>query len=957
MDTLSNKKHELAMLIDIYKPDVLVITETLPKNCDIKPTEAEYDIKNYDLHTNFNSSTCRRGVCVYVKDIFKSAKVYEKENKFTESVWCEVKMSNNDILLIGGVYRSPNSATNNTLELNTFLRQLKIPSHLLIAGDFNYPDIDWCNMLSTKPDDHAATQFLEVVQDCFLFQNVKHPTHYRANQDPTLIDLLFTNEEDMIYEVKHLPPLGLSHHSGLLFDYRCYSAPSTCKAERVIYKYYAGDYNNMRKFLEDYDIYNKVKDKTAQEAWDIIDNILLEAANKFIPKYRIDHNRPPPPPWMNDKVRNKSKMKREAFELMKTRRDEPSRKYYARVRNQCKWETRKAVRQYEQQVAKDSKKNPKSFYKYVQSKTRVRAGVPDLTYNNVTACSDYEKAETLNNFYKGVFTLEDKDHVPSPTNIFPGPNLMDIEITEDMVKKKLDELNHNKSPGSDGHHPRILSEMKEILIKPLTHLFKLSLSEGYLPNSWREANITPIFKNKGNRSQPTNYRPVSLTSVICKLLESLIKDAIIDHLLRFNLLYKHQHAFIGKRSCTTQLLEALDNWTKLLEDEDTVDVVYLDFAKAFDTVPHLRLIEKLKALGINGRILKWISAFLIRRQRVIVNGSPSKWTDVESGVPQGSVLGPVLFIIFINDMPNQIDNFISLFADDTKLYGRSTTTDKQSSIQNDLSKLQVWSDTWKLHFNESKCTTIYLGKENNKHTYNMLSTNGPVNLAESDAEKDLGVFIDNGLTFDKHITEAIKKANNKLGMIKRSFVYLDKDMLCPLYTALVRPLLEYGNVIWSPHLQQHIKALEAVQHRATRLIPGLCDLPYEERLRKLNLPSLSYRRMRGDMVEVYKYCHGLYQVDKKPFNLMSDINEESITRDNGFKIYKEKSQTAVRTNFFGNRVANIWNSLPTAIVQAPSLNSFKSRLDKLWKPHMFTEDMRTVPHRTNSLTLLVFDDQ
>ncbi len=177
---------------------------------------------------------------------------------------------------------------------------------------------------------------------------------------------------------------------------------------------------------------------------------------------------------------------------------------------------------------------------------------------------------------------------------------MDIEITEDMINKKLNELNQNKLPGSDSHYRRILSEMKEILIKPLTawHLFKLSLSEGYLPNSWREANITPIFKNKCNRSQPTNYRPVSLTSVICKLLESIIKDAIIDHLLRFNLLYKYQHTFIGKRSFTTQMLEALDNWTKLPEDEDTVNVVYLDYSKAFDTVPHLRLIEKLKALGI-----------------------------------------------------------------------------------------------------------------------------------------------------------------------------------------------------------------------------------------------------------------------------------------------------------------------------------------------------------------------
>ncbi len=308
-------------------------------------------------------------------------------------------------------------------------------------------------------------------------------------------------------------------------------------------------------------------------------------------------------------------------------------------------------------------------------------------------------------------------------------------------------------------------------------------------------------------------------------------------------------------------------------------------------------------------------------------------------------------------MPNQINSFISLFADDTKLYGRSTFQNQTSAFQDDLSKLQAWSDTWKLRFNETKCTTLYLGKDNTKHIYNMSTSNGPVNLDESEMEKDLGVQIDNPLKFDIHITDAIKKANSKLGMIKRTFVYLDKDLLTPLYTSLVRPLLEYGNVVWSPSLQLHIKALESVQHRATRLVPGLSDLPYEERLKKLNLPSLSYRRMRGDMVEVYKYCHGLYNVDKKPFKPMSEINEESTTRDNGFKIYKDKSNTATRANFFGNRVANIWNSLPTAVVQAPSLNSFKNRLDKHWEPYMFTEDMRTVPHRTNSFTLIVFDDQ
>ncbi len=344
----------------------------------------------------------------------------------------------------------------------------------------------------------------------------------------------------------------------------------------------------------------------------------------------------------------------------------------------------------------------------------------------------------------------------------------------------------------------------------------------------------------------TNYRPISLTSVICKLLESIIKYAVIDHLKENNLLYKYQHAFIGKRSCTTNLLEVLNIWTKLIEDEETVDTIYLDFAKAFDSVPHKRLIEKCRALGISGKVLKWIYAFLERRkQRVMVNGNPSSWTEVISGVPQGSVLGPVLFVIFINDMPSNVSSFLSLFADDATLYAKSTTQEQQSTIQDDLLKLQSWSDTWQLHFNKAKCKALYLGKDNRKETYFMQNDQNPVNLDESEAEKDLGVFVDNALNFSTHISEAIKKANTKLGMIKLTFTCLNESMLTQLYTAIVRPHLEYANVVWHPHQQQHINALEAVQHRATRLIPGMSSLPYEERLRRLKLPSLSFRRQRG----------------------------------------------------------------------------------------------------------------
>ncbi len=232
----------------------------------------------------------------------------------------------------------------------------------------------------------------------------------------------------------------------------------------------------------------------------------------------------------------------------------------------------------------------------------------------------------------------------------------------------------------------------------------------------------------------------------------------------------------------------------------------------------------------------------------------------------------------------------------------------------------------------------------------MISNSGTVTLEETTCEKDLGILVDNALSFDKHICEAVKKANKKLAMIRRTFVHLDRKMLVQLYTSLVRPLLEYGNVIWSPHLQNHIKQLEGVQHRATKMLSSLANLPYEERLRELDLPSLAYRRMRGDAIEMYKYCHGDYNVHKKPFNLYSEVQSQSVTRDHGFKVKKEKNSSAIRSRFFGNRVANIWNALPADIVNATSLDAFKNRIDKHWKPYHFIEDIRTIIHRTNSNT-------
>jgi hypothetical protein len=363
--------------------------------------------------------------------------------------------------------------------------------------------------------------------------------------------------------------------------------------------------------------------------------------------------------------------------------------------------------------------------------------------------------------------------------------------------------------------------------------------------------------------------------------------------------------------------------------------VYLDFAKAFDSVPHERLLRKVQALGIGGNVLQWIRDFLVgRRQRVSVNGTVSDWAAVRSGVPQGSVLGPVLFVAFINDLPDVVSSLCSMYADDTKVYGAAENVSK---LQDDLDRLVDWADTWQLRFNADKCNVLHLGKINKQQSYDMRKhgSSDKKTLGKSSLEKDLGVHVDKDLRFSQHIETQVNKANKLLGLIRRSYEYLDGESMKMLFIALVRPHLEFGNVVWSPKLEKDKHLVESVQRRATKIIPGLKNKTYEERLKHMKLPSLSYRRLRGDLIEVYKYTHGIYKIPNK----LLELETRNNTRGHAYKLKKLRCNTTLRQHFFTSRVTDSWNSLPNAVVEAQSLNSFKNRLDAVLGNYMYSIDV------------------
>ena len=414
-------------------------------------------------------------------------------------------------------------------------------------------------------------------------------------------------------------------------------------------------------------------------------------------------------------------------------------------------------------------------------------------------------------------------------------------------------------------------------------------------------------------------------------MEGIIRDRLMDHLIETGQLHDAQHGFLPKRSCATQLLSSLEDWTKLLEGREPVDVAYLDFRKAFDTVPHKRLIQKLHDLGVRGALLKWIEAFLTgHSQQVVVNGAKSNPTPVISGIPQGSVLGPVLFVIFVNDLPDCVKCQIKLFADDAKLHAscKQAGLQAQTQLQADLRALENWSATWLLSFNQKKCKVLHLGAGNPRHDYSLLGAP----IMQVSEEKDLGVVIDEELKFRKQAATAIKKAKQILGIIRRSFELLDAQTLPLLFKTLVHPHLEYGNVIWGPFNKEDQRLVERVQRRATRLVPEIRHLPYQDRLRRLQLPSLLYRRRRGDIIMVFMLMNGHLNMTKEDF---FQAAPSSRTRGHSLKLAKPRAQSRVRRNHWSVRAINDWNSLPAHVVLAPSTNTFKNRLDDHWSSHLY----------------------
>lgn len=897
------------------QPTVMFLTETWLND---KLPDSLINVPGYSLYRHDRTGKRGGGACILVKNEVNGIKLKSNQNTnyhvpdSISAVWINVTFSHSTFLL-GCVYR-PNDITlnDNTMLLNTLSQVYESNVNTLIFGDFNYPQINWNNH-SLDIANAAAQDFLDKYLQWNVWQIVKEKTRYRGNQS-SLLDLLLTSDQKLISNVEYLPPIGKSDHS-VIFAIAQFQLHDKHTNKVLKRKFWKDIYDEVNQHLT---VNLEEQMKRTPYTYNDLEQAISEAIEVFFPLENCRTNSKKP--WLTEGIFKEIDRKRKLWHRYQARPSTENYELYMQQNNQLRKNIRDARTLYEESLLG---KDEKHFYNYVKrslNSKHVEIVLKDPV--NQKAIPEIEKtAELLAEQFSKVYTIEDLSNMPQlPPQSRISNEISGIQITEEKVLVALNSLKNNSSPGPDDIPSLFLKRCSKSLAPLLVKVLQDVVVTGNIPPNWSKAYVIPIFK-KGNRYDPANYRPISLTCHLCKVLEKIIVPELTSFLVSNHVIPSTQHGFLPQRSTSTNLIECLNLWTKDYDEGRPIDILYLDQEKAFDKVPLKRLSYKLEHFGVRGNLLTFIEGLLINRSfQVRANGVYSKPKEVLSGVPQGSVIGPLLFITYLSDLSQLITTNISCFADDTKLFCNPALDLDQ--FEQDIKTLEDWTHLWLLKLNEEKCTVLHIGTNNPCNTYFL----GGKEIKVVNEQKDLGIIISKNLKWNMHISQTVKKANTLIYLIQKAFTNNSVEMMKKIYTTFIRPKLEYAHIVWNPYFVKDIETLERVQRKFTKIPNALRDTPYQERLAIFGLTSLKERRDRGDLIETYKILNNNYS----PFlnlNIFTRNANENL-RGHSMKLSKERCSGLVRKNFLSNRVVYRWNALSENTVTALNKNLFKNRLDE-----------------------------
>lgn len=860
--------------ITLRNYDIIGLTETwLNENFS---SESIFDDDTYITHRSdrtqrtyvpandsTNSDSCSLiggGALIAIKRNISAIrhKQWESEIPF-DNVWLQINTNNGRKIFVNCIYINHNS---NFDKLNEYFDHLydiiniKEPdSHFIIVGDFNLSCIEWLyttdKCIALSYEGRMANELINTL----VLTDLKQINPIKNNYN-RILDLVLTNMNNMTVTRSNGIVQEDPYHPAIIFKLDSKQIKfMKCKKSHK-YNFFKADFASINTSLSKINWEWQFRNLNINQAVTKYYNIVNDFIAKFTPS--CSPRSEDFPKWYSNKLIRLIQDKETYFKLKKQYNNEHFITLFKQKRNEIKKEKKKCLYNYQNNIESLIQTNPKSFFAYTKSLSKSNKLPPIMKYKGLIANN---LKETVNHFathFSNVYVENNTDfHINCDSNC---NNYM--EITMANIIEIIEKLDKNKTNSPDGIPALFYINTIENIAKPLTLLFKLSILEMKYPDSFKTSIISPIYKS-GDQDDVENYRPISIISTIAKIFDKLIYNHLST--LTSHLLVHNQHGFTKGKSTLTNLMEYVDYLSNNMMNGGQIDAIYMDLAKAFDRIDHCILLKKLSDLQLDPCLIILIKSYLVNRKQIVcVYGEKSDLITPHSSVPQGSILSPLLFALFINDLPPKIKSKILLFADDLKLFTKIKNFDDALRIQRDIDTIIAWCRENKLQLNSNKCFVISFTR---RHAPTFQHFNYNINgqsLDRINSIKDLGVIFDSKLSFENHTQNTISKACRMLGFISRSLNKFKKiDTYKTLFNTYVKSILEYCSTVWNPYYHNRTDAIERVQRRFTRMLYRKFHYPYEAynaRLLRLEIISLENRRLLNGEITLYKINKGIFRM-------------------------------------------------------------------------------------------------